>query len=189
MKSLKHILLSFIILFSMSLIAQTHSFTSKQAKIKWTGKKIGGSHSGYIKLKEGSLIMEDHQITNGMFILDMKSISNIDIEDKKYKKKLIGHLRSDDFFSVEKFPEAILNITESSPFENNASSVKGDLTIKGITHPIEFLAKYTDHQFHAKIIIDRSKYDVRYGSKSFFKNLGDKLIYNEFTMDITLIFK
>lgn len=187
MKLLRNLILSLLILLSTGVIAQTFNLKPNQVKLKWTAKKVGGSHYGYIKLKEGLLVLDNHQIKSGIFTFDMKSIKNADIESKKYKKKLIGHLRSDDFFSVEKFPTATLNITESTPFENNEALVKGDLTIKGITHPIEFKAKYIDHKMNAKITIDRSKYNVKYGSKSFFKNLGDKLIYDDFTMDITLI--
>jgi len=186
MKTLKYIFLASIILISTGLLAQTYHLKSNQAELKWTAKKVGGSHYGFIKLKEGSLLMDHDQITNGTFVLDMKSISNTDIESEQYKKKLIGHLNSDDFFSTEKFPEATLNITESTPFENNEAKIKGDLTIKGITHPIEFVANHMDHKFRAKITVDRSKYDVKYGSKSFFENLGDKLIYDEFTIDVTI---
>lgn len=189
MKLKKYIILSFIILFSTGLMAQTHNFTAKQAKIKWTGKKIGGSHFGYINLKEGTLVLDHQQITSGMFTLDMQSLSNTDIEDEEYKKKLIGHLSTDDFFGTDNFPEATLNITKSTPFENNIATVKGDLTIKGITHPIEFTANYSEHTLMATIIVDRSKYNVKYGSKSFFKNIGDKLIYDEFTLDVTLDLK
>jgi len=186
MKTLKYIFLASIILISTGLLAQTYHLKSNQAELKWTAHKVGGSHYGYIKLKEGTLVLDQHHITSGMFTLDMKSINNTDIEDKKYNDKLIGHLSSEDFFSVEEFPEATLTITESTPFENNEAKIKGDLTIKGITHPIEFVANHMDYKFRAKITVDRSKYDVKYGSKSFFENLGDKLIYDEFTIDVTI---
>ena len=187
MKSIKHILLSLIILISTGIMAQTHSFKTDQAEIKWTGKKVGGSHWGYIKLKEGHLVMKDHKITSGTFTIDMKSISNVDVENKKYNKKLIDHLNSDDFFGVKDFPKAVLEITDSTPFENHEAYVKGKLTIKGITNPVEFKIKYDDHKLFASITVDRSQYNVRYGSKSFFDNLGDKMIYDDFTLDVTLL--
>lgn len=187
MKTIKYVLLSLIILITTGLFAQSHHhIKSDQAKIKWTGKKVGGSHWGYIKLKEGHLDMKDHKITGGSFTIDMKSISNVDVESKKYNKKLVDHLRSDDFFSVKDYPEATLKITESSDFENNEATVKGDLTIKGITKPIKFKVKHEDHKLVGNIVIDRSKYNVRYGSKSFFDNLGDKMIYDDFTLDVVI---
>ncbi len=187
MKSLKYIFLTLTIVLSTGLIAQNHyHFTSDQASIKWTGKKIGGSHWGYIKLKKGSLDMENMTIKKGSFTIDMTSISVKDIESESYNKKLVDHLKSDDFFGVKDYPEAILEITESTPFVNKEATIKGNLTIKGITNPIEFKTVYGDGKLTATIVVDRSKYNVRYGSKSFFNNIGDKMIYDEFTLDVIL---
>lgn len=187
MNVFKYLLLSLIFLITTGLFAQSYNFKAKQAEIKWTGKKLGGTHYGYIKLKEGSLMMENSQITAATFVIDMKSIKNVDVENKEDNKKLIGHLSSDDFFGVEKYPEAMLKITESTAFENHKAILKGDLTIKGITHPIAFTATYSDHKLMTSITVDRSKYNIKYASKSFFKNLGDEFIYDNFTLDVSLV--
>jgi polyisoprenoid-binding protein YceI len=155
--------------------------------LQWTGKKVTGEHSGYINLKEAKLKMKDDKIVNGKFVIDMASITNTDLTDAEYNQKLVGHLKSDDFFGVAKFPTAELVITESSAIANNQMTVKGNLTIKGITKPIEFTATKMDNSLSAKIIIDRAKYDVRYGSGSFFDGLGDKMIYDDFEIIATLV--
>jgi polyisoprenoid-binding protein YceI len=115
------------------------------------------------------------------------------IKDEGRDARLEGHLKSDDFFSVEKFPAAKLVLTGSDSFEKGNALVKGDLTIKGITNPIEFKAvmqkKDEGVWYFANIVIDRTKYNVRYGSGSFFDNLGDKTIYDEFKLRVALLVK
>ena len=121
-------------------------------------------------------------------------IKNLDLESEKWNAKLVNHLKSDDFFSVEKFPTATLKITEvkSHKSEKNDANylVKGNLTIKGITNPIEFAVKADKTEKgimgSATMVVDRSKYDVRFGSGSFFEGLGDKLIYDDFKMKVSL---
>jgi polyisoprenoid-binding protein YceI len=122
----------------------------------------------------------------------MTSIVCLDLEDPGYNKKLVDHLKSDDFFSVETFPTSEMKITEvTKGKEDNMVQVKGDLTIKGITHPIEFPAEITMNDGNmtasAQIVINRAQYDVRYGSGSFFKGLGDKLIYDYFNLTVKLV--
>ncbi|KAB2864196.1 MAG: STAS domain-containing protein [Exiguobacterium chiriqhucha] len=104
----------------------------------WLGKKVTGQHNGTIDLKSGTLDVEGNTIHSGKFVIDMTSIKNVDLTDAETNGKLIGHLKSDDFFSVEKYPEATLTITEKAEFNGNTAHVKGDLTIKGITNPVEF---------------------------------------------------
>jgi polyisoprenoid-binding protein YceI len=113
--------------------------------------------------------------------------------DVSMNANLITHLKSDDFFGVEKFPTSKLVVTGSEPFDKGSATVKGNLTIKGITQPIEFKAtikKDTDGMwFYSVITVDRTKYNVRYGSGSFFENLGDKTIYDEFKLKVALFVK
>lgn len=182
----KLITLLFAMTLMISVTAQTHQITSDNAEIKWTASKIGGSHNGHILLKEGSLTWEEDQFTSGKFVIDMGSITNDDIENDKYRNNLIEHLKSNDFFGAEEFPDAILAFTEVSGFVDDVAQVKADLTIRGITHPIEFNITHLEHGLSATITIDRSDYDVKFRSKSFFKNLGDKLIHDEFKLEITL---
>ncbi len=176
-----------IMVFSVSgLSAQSYKADTDKTMIKWTGEKVTGKHWGYINLKSGELTLEDGKITGGTFIIDMSSIVDKDIEDDDYNKKLVGHLKSDDFFGVEKYPTAKLVITKATDFKDNKADVRGDLTIKKTTESILFTVTKDGDKYTAKIVVDRSKFDVRYGSKSFFDNLGDKVIYDEFTLDVDL---
>jgi polyisoprenoid-binding protein YceI len=120
----------------------------------------------------------------------MTSILNEDIKDAAMNGRLVGHLRSDDFFSVEKFPVSRLQLREIKNLTGNEVEYTGDLTIKGITHPVTFRAiTVVDGNIlkaNGKITVNRAKYDVRYGSGAFFSNLGDKLIYDDFTLDFSI---
>lgn len=162
-----------------------------ESKIVWLGKKVTGEHRGMITLASGALQFNGEQLTGGSFEIDMNSITNSDIEGDEYKQKLVGHLKSDDFFGVEKFPKASFVIKTVESKKAGKYVVKGDITIKGITKSIEFPAQVTvldsKSTATASITIDRSEFDVKYGSGSFFENLGDKMIYDDFTLDITLV--
>lgn len=173
-----------ITLSATALNAQTYNADVKKSMLSWHGKKVTGEHIGNINLKEGQLELKDGKIVKGKFIIDMTSITNSDLKDAGYNQKLVNHLKSDDFFGVAKHPEAKIEILKSTPFTNNEASVDGNLTIKNITHPISFKAKREGQAYTAVIVVDRSKYDVRYGSGSFFDNLGDNMIYDEFTMTV-----
>ncbi len=168
------------------LIAQNINVDTKASTIKWHGEKVTGEHFGTIDLKDGWISWNNDKLTAGEFIIDMNSIKNTDLEDAGYNAKLVGHLKSDDFFGVDKFPTAKLEIKSSEKFSSNKAKVKAHLTIKDITHPVEFEAQKDGNWFMAEIIVDRSKYDVRYGSGSFFNDLGDKMIYDDFTMTVKI---
>lgn len=186
MKTIKIATIALSILISGILSAQSYSIDTQRSILAWTGKKVTGEHNGNISLKEGSLVIKDNRIEKGNFVIDMTSITNNDLESEEYNQKLVGHLKSDDFFGVEKFPTAKLTITKAGVFKKNVAEVTGDLTIKGITHPISFTVSLEGSTYNTSIIVDRSKYDVRYGSGSFFDNLGDKMIYDDFTMDVKI---
>lgn len=182
------------ILLSIVLFASIQSFSQKvnidpvKSKIAWQGKKIvGGSHNGEIKLKNGTLEVKNDQIVKGTFVVDMNTISNLDLEDKDYNAKLVGHLKSDDFFGVEQYPTATFNVKKSTKFVNNKATVTGDITIKGKTKEVTAVVTRSNNNFNTKLEIDRSQFDVRYGSNSFFDNLGDKAIDNIFVLDINLV--
>lgn len=159
----------------------------------WEGKGVGKSHQGAIKISKGSLTMKDGMPSAGKFVVDMTSITNSDIESENMAARLIGHLKSDDFFGVENFPEATFIIKEAHSGGNGHFHVHGDLTIKGKTHPVEFMTEYTGEGdsgiFSGRLEVDRSLYDVRYGSGKFFDNLGDKAINDIFTLDFELFVK
>lgn len=186
MKNIKFIILLLIVSGSLSVFAQTQHITGDKASINWTAHKVGGSHNGTIDLKEGHLIWDHDQIASGKFVVDMQSIKNTDLTDEGYNKKLVDHLKSADFFGVEEFPEAVLDITGSNVIAANKFKITANLTIRGITHPIEFDAVKEGDKLMATLTVDRSKYEVKYRSKSFFQNLGDKLIYDDFTLEIVI---
>lgn len=175
-----------ITLSAATLNAQNFTADVKKSNLQWHGKKVTGEHYGNINLKSGTLEMKDNQIVKGTFVIDMASITNTDLTDAGYNTKLVNHLKSDDFFGVEKHPEAKIEIVKSSQFSNNEATVDAKLTIKNITHPISFKVIKEANTYNAIIVVDRSKFDVRYGSGSFFDGLGDKMIYDEFTMTVTV---
>jgi polyisoprenoid-binding protein YceI len=189
MKTIQSILAAIMIMASVGIMAQKVEVDTDNSSLEWLGKKVTGEHSGTIQLKEGHLMMKGEKLTGGEILIDMNSIVNTDIEDAEYKAKLEGHLKSDDFFGVEKFPTAKLVIKKSSAFKNNKATVKGELTIKETTLPVEFEVEKMDGKMKAVVIVDRSKYDIRYGSGSFFDGLGDKMIYDDFTLMVELATK
>jgi polyisoprenoid-binding protein YceI len=155
----------------------------------WKGAKVTGKHHGTIQLKSGSLDFENGTLVGGNFTIDMTTIQNSDMGEKM-KAKLEGHLKSDDFFGVERFPTSTLKFTKVIPYGTTGSyKIVADLTIKGKTNPVKFSAQINSENktATATITVDRSEYDVRYRSGSFFDNLGDKTIYDEFDLEIELV--
>jgi polyisoprenoid-binding protein YceI len=169
-----------------------------QSELTWHAKKVTGEHFGTIALKSGSLTVDKNKVTGGKFVIDMSAITVTDIKDAEYNGKLVGHLKSDDFFSVEKYPAATFEIKALAPIAKAAAGqpnykVNGLLTIKGITKPVQFPATITvkDGVATAKadVTINRTQYDVKYGSNSFFDNLGDKAIYDDFKVSFNVTAK
>lgn len=164
---------------------------SEKSKVKWLGKKIGGEHWGYIDIKSGAIVVKDGKLTGGEIVIDMTTIVDKDLENEEWNNKLVGHLKSDDFFSVEKYKEATFKTTKVESKGDNSYRVTGDLNIKGATHQNSFDVKLIKENgvYKAKgtLVFDRSKYDVRYGSKTFFADIGDKAIEDkvELTFDLT----
>lgn len=163
---------------------------TESSTVNWTGKKVLGLHTGTIQIKNGFLSFENDEIIDGEIDIDMTSIVITDIADKAIYKEFFDHLNHDDFFSVNQFKTASLKINNGQK-ENTHYIISGDLTIKDITHPIHFTATveiFTDF-LHAlgEIKIDRTLYNIRYGSGKFIPNLGDKLIYDEFVLQFKLV--
>jgi polyisoprenoid-binding protein YceI len=174
---------------SNGLLAQKYEADPEKSTIKWTGKKIATEHQGEIGLSNGFLEIRDDKITAGRFEVDMMTIRNNDIDNEARNQRLVDHLKSDDFFSVDQYPTSSLEITGSSGFIDDRTTITGRLTIKGKTEPITFETIRRNNTYSSSLSIDRSKYDVRYGSDSFFDNLGDNAINNIFTLDIKLVMK
>ena len=186
MKTIKFL---FILLLSSNLTAyaQKVDLNIENSNLKWTGTKItNSSHYGSINFKSGKLNFSDGMIESGEFIVDMSSISVDDIEGNS-KARLEKHLRSDDFFSVVAFNESLLEIT-SSVKDGDGLKVYGVLNIKGLSSPVEFDMKKNGKNWTTSLTFDRSKHNVRFGSGSFFDNLGDKLILDEIVLEATLNF-
>ena len=158
--------------------------------VKWEAKKVTGKHNGTISIASGLLNTGASGITGGTLVIDMKSIVDVDLTDAGYNAKLIGHLKSDDFFGADKFPESNLVVKNVTLVSGNEYKFLGDLTIKGVTNPIGFTAKVSlkGDKLNAEgtMTINRAKYGVKYGSSSFFENLGDKVIYDDFTLEFNL---
>ena len=187
MKKINYILAAVLTISSFGTFAQSQKINTEKSTINWLGKKIGGQHEGLINIKSGKLEEKGGKIVSGSFVIDMTSITNTDLTDASYNQKLVGHLKSDDFFGIEKFPTANLNITKATKFSNGKASVTGDVTIKGKTETITFDVVKKGNSYSAKIEIDRSKHNVRFGSTSFFDSLGDKAIDDLFILDIKLV--
>jgi polyisoprenoid-binding protein YceI len=159
----------------------------ENSKIAWKGYKVTGSHEGTIDIKFGFLNFNENILTGGELTIDMTSIITTDLEGE-YKGKLEGHLKSDDFFGVEKNPISSLVFTNVKATGKNSYSITGDLTIKGITNTVTFDLSVYGNKATASLKIDRTKFDVKYGSSSFFDGLKDKAIYDEFDLIADLEF-
>ncbi|MEP2025078.1 MAG: YceI family protein [Reichenbachiella sp.] len=169
----------------------TYETNVSESSVVWTATKVvSGGHSGTVKISKGSLEIDGTELKGGSFEIDMSTIANTDLEGE-WQAKLEGHLKSDDFFAVETYKTAGLIITNVKSTAKGKFDVTADLTIKGkttsVTFPAEVSVKEGKAMATAKITVDRTKYDVRYGSPSFFDDLGDKAISNEFTLDVSLV--
>lgn len=187
MKTIKNTL---VIVFALALVSfasiTNKEVNVKESKITWKGYKVTGQHEGDIKLKEGSLTFNDKMLTGGNFVMDMTTINTTDIQGE-YKGKLDGHLKSEDFFGTEKHPTASLRITKAK-HNGEDYNITAELTIKGITNTVTFNMDVKDHSASAMVKIDRTKFDIKYGSASFFDNLKDRAISNEFDLNVNLMF-
>lgn len=190
----KLLLLPLLAILAMSAAnLNTYNVDVASSNIVWNGYKVTGQHSGTVKIKNGNLLFNNNQLSGGSFDIDMNSIACTDLEGE-YAGKLVGHLKSDDFFGVAKYPTAKFVISRAIPQDTKGNyKIIGNLTIKQTTKEIKFPANLTENNGKVtatgKITIDRSEYDVRFGSGSFFDNLGDKTIYDEFDLNVTLVAK
>ena len=163
-----------------------YNIETAQSQITWTGREVStSSHYGTLDFVSGNFEISNGAIVNGEFIVDMTSINNQDMQGDS-KARLEGHLKSDDFFSVESYPTAVILINSSELISDGKWNVSADLSIKGFTHPVNFEMISSEDGWSANLVFDRSKYDVRFRSGSFFENLGDKLIYDDIELSVNL---
>ena len=171
----------------------TYKADLTNSKITWVGKKITGEHNGTIALASGEFIVDKDMLSKAKFEIDMNSLKDLDLTDEGYKAKLEGHLKSDDFFGVEKFPKATFVIDKATKIMKGITTIKGKLTIKGVTQTIEFKSVISNtpdgYKIWANVTVDRTKFGLKYGSGTFFDNLGDKTIYDEFYLSLNLMMK
>ncbi len=182
-------------LFAMSfaLVSTNYNVDVTSSNIVWNGYKVTGSHTGNVKVKSGKLNIEGGKLTGGSFEIDMNSITCTDMTGGG-ADKLVGHLKSDDFFGVATYPTAKFVISRAIALDTKGNyKIIGNLTIKSTTKEIKFNANVAETEgvvkATGKITIDRSEFDVRFGSGSFFDSLGDKTIYDEFDMNVSLVAK
>ncbi|WP_348823264.1 YceI family protein [Flavobacterium aestuarii] len=189
MRNLKSLGIVLLILFSCYIgNAQKYKIDVSKSSIHWVGKKITGEHEGSIKFKDGYIIFKDKKLAGGSFTADMTTISNDD-QTGSSKQKLEGHLKSEDFFSTASFTTSNLTLKSIASKGNNTYLVTADLTIKGITNSVQFdLVIAGKNKAAANLIVNRTKYDIKYGSGSYFDDLGDKTIYDDFELHVILVF-
>ena len=164
----------------------SYTINPDQSIIVWTGREVTTSkHFGNIYFASGQFEVKSGLISSGEFVVDMTTIDNQDLPEER-RGRLEAHLKSDDFFSVESHPTALLSILSSESVADGKWMVSGELTIKTFTHPVEFEMSNSNDGWKANLVFDRSKYEVKFRSGSFFENLGDKLIYDDIELAINL---
>jgi len=165
-----------------------------KSTLKWHAEKVTGKHDGTVKVLGGTIALDGTNIVSGTVDVDMTSLDDVDMQGE-YHDKLVGHLKSDDFFGVATFPKAILTIKKVVPIANKTGAenftVTADLTIKGITKEISFPAiivvNKTEVVANADFNINRVNYGIKYGSKSIFESIGDKAINDEFNIKVRVV--
>ena len=163
-----------------------YTIDPNQSIIVWTGREVTTSkHFGNIYFASGQFEVKSGLISSGEFVVDMTTIDNQDLPEER-RARLEAHLKSDDFFSVESHPTALLSILSSESLDEGKWLVSGELTIKTFTHPVEFEMLNSNDGWKANLVFDRSKYEVKFRSGTFFENLGDKLIYDDIELAINL---
>lgn len=159
----------------------------ERSTIEWSAKKVGGGHTGTVKIADGNLIYTGKALKSGSFQMNMSSITSDNA-------RVTNHLKSDDFFSTEKNPMSKFEITKVTSAGADRVNITGNLSIKGFTHPVTFPATVKQQKdvlvaVASGIRVDRTKYDIKFRSKTFFGDIGDKAIDDEFELSINLTAK
>lgn len=168
----------------------------QESTIAWSAqKRVGAKHNGTVEAQEGAFVIEQGQVIGGTMVANMTTIMDLDLTDEKFNTMLVNHLKSDDFFAVETYPTATFAVSEVVALEGIEGAthrVTGSMTIKGIEHEVSFPATFvntqTGLQVTGTVTLDRTLWDVRFGSDKFFDNLGDGLIEDEFTLTFDMVF-
>lgn len=160
---------------------------AEASTVTWKGYKFAGSHTGTMALKSGTLVFDGETLTGGEFVVDMTTLNSTDMQGE-YKGKLEGHLKSGDFFGVDAHPTSQLVFTSVKSTGKNSYEVTGDLTLKGITKAVTFDISIYGSKATAALKVDRTNYDIHFGSTNFTDTLKDKAIYDEFDLVVDLEF-
>ena len=187
MKNLKTIALAVFVAISTLATAQNKKIDAAKSKIEWLGKKMTGQHNGTINFKGGTLIFKGKKVTGGSFVVDMNSLNTTDLEGDS-RNNLNGHLKADDFFGTEKYPTSKLVFKKVTDKGNGVFAVTADLTIKETTAPVNFELLVKGNTATTSFKVDRTKYGIKYGSGSFFADLGNKAINDDFDLTVTMHF-
>lgn len=188
MKNLRTIAIALVVTLGTTVAtAQTKKINVEKSTINWNAKKVTGEHSGTVNFKDGSLIFKAGKVAGGNFTVDMSTMTATDLSGD-WKAKLDGHLKSEDFFNTDKFNTSTLVFKKIAAKANGVYTVTADLTIKGITNPVTFDLSVKGNKASTVVKIDRTKYDIKYGSKSFFESIGDKAINDDFDLTVNLQF-
>ena len=187
MKNLKTIAIALLVAFG-TVNAQSKKVDAAKSTISWVGKKVTGQHEGTVNLKEGNLIFKGKKVVGGNFTVDMTSMTTTDLKAGQGKEKLDGHLKSEDFFGTEKFPTATLVFKSIGEKSAGVYSVTADLTIKGVSNSVNFELTTTATTATTKLSVDRTKFGIKYGSKSLADTIADRAIDDEFELTVTLKF-
>ena len=189
MKNLKTIAVALLVVAgTTAAIAQNKKINVDKSKINWVGKKVTGQHTGTINFADGTLVFKSNALKGGSFTVDMTSIAVTDLQAGKGKEKLEGHLKADDFFGTTNYATAKLTFKTIAKNKDNTYNVTADMTIKDVTAPVSFVLSVKDNTATTTLKVDRTKYGIKYGSGSFFDNLGDKTISDEFELTVNLQF-
>ncbi|MFL5727885.1 MAG: YceI family protein [Cytophagaceae bacterium] len=167
----------------------TYKVDTTASVIKWKGKKVMGDHKGEIKLGASEIKAGPSELAHGTIVINMSSITDTDLSDKKKNADLVGHLKSADFFDTEKYPTATYRITNMSPGEKaDENIVSGQLMLKGVSENLSFPVKIkmegNQLKVTGKAVMDRTKWGVKYKSG---KSLGDQMIYDEIELDLDIV--
>jgi len=163
---------------SNPLLSGVYNLNPDNTEITWVAKKVTGQHNGNVDAM-GNIKFEDNLITAGEIGVDMGSITVLDIKDDESNADLVNHLRGPDFFDAETYPNAKLSIDRAYEAGNGSYEFTGNMSIKGVTNPVTGKYSISNGKVAGVFEFDRSQYDIKYRSASFFDNLGDKMIYDD----------
>ena len=184
--------LAVVFMSSFIIADMSYSVNQSASSVIWKGYKVGGEHAGKIAVKSGDLKFSDKGVlTGGTIEIEMNNMTCTDLTGE-YADKLLGHLKSADFFGTDKFKTSKLVITKAVPQDTKGNyKIVANLTIKDVTKEVKFFANVADNAgvktTTGKFTIDRSDFNIKYGSGSFFDGLGDKTIYDEFDLAFNLV--